>query len=106
MPANSGIPNANVTGLAPGGVKPKLSISRGGTCAICLLRQGCCLVGHPDYYKKLGFENVSGLVIEGVPPEVFLALSFAGYMPRGTVAFHEAFMANEPQAAPAADCSY
>ncbi len=30
--------------------------------------RGCCLVGHPDYYRKFGFKNVSGLVHEGVPP--------------------------------------
>ena len=30
--------------------------------------QGCCLVGHPDYYRKFGFKNMSGLVLEGVPP--------------------------------------
>ena len=29
--------------------------------------KGCCLVGHPNYYRKLGFKNVSGLVHEGVP---------------------------------------
>jgi len=27
--------------------------------------RGCCLVGHPDYYRKFGFENVPGLVVEG-----------------------------------------
>lgn len=55
---------------------------------------GCCLVGHPEYYRKFGFENVSGLVHEGVPQEVFFALSFDGYTPRGTVTFHEGFMAD------------
>ena len=55
--------------------------------------RGCCLVGHPSYYRKLGFENTAGLVVEGVPPEVFLALSFDGRTPRGTVAFHEGFRA-------------
>jgi putative acetyltransferase len=55
---------------------------------------GCCLVGHPDYYIKFGFQNVPGLVLEGVPPEVFFALSFDGHAPRGSVAFHEAFMAD------------
>jgi len=55
--------------------------------------RGCCLVGHPDYYKKLGFKNVPGLVHEGVPPEVFLALSFDGEIPQGTVTFHEGFQA-------------
>ena len=58
--------------------------------------RGCCLVGHPDYYRKFGFENVSGLVVEGVPQEVFFALSFDGHIPQGTVAFHEAFKADRP----------
>jgi putative acetyltransferase len=56
--------------------------------------RGCCLVGHPDYYRKFGFENVSGLQIEGVPPEVFFALSFDGHIPQGTVTFHEGFKAD------------
>ena len=58
-----------------------------------LKARGCCLVGHPEYYKKFGFENVSELVCEGVPPEVFFALSFDGKTPRGTVTFHEGFKA-------------
>jgi len=53
--------------------------------------RGCCLVGHPDYYRKFGFENTPGLAHEGVPPEIFLALSFDGHIPRGTVTFHAAF---------------
>jgi len=56
--------------------------------------RGCCLVGHPDYYRKFGFMNTPGLVHEGVPPEVFLALSFDGHIPRGTVVFHEGFRAD------------
>lgn len=56
--------------------------------------QGCCLVGHPDYYKKLGFRNLSGLVHEGVPHEVFFALSFDGHIPQGTVVFHEGYKAD------------
>ena len=59
--------------------------------------RGCCLVGHPEYYRKFGFTNVSGLVLEGVPQEVFFALSFEGRIPRGTVAFHEAFKADGRQ---------
>ncbi|ALP54514.1 GCN5 family acetyltransferase [Candidatus Tenderia electrophaga] len=55
---------------------------------------GCCLVGHPDYYRKFGFRNVPELVCEGVPPEVFFALSFDGHIPHGVVTFHEAFTAN------------
>ncbi len=59
--------------------------------------QGCCLVGHPDYYRKFGFKNISGLVYEGVPQEVFFALSFDGRYPQGTVAFHEGFKADGQQ---------
>jgi putative acetyltransferase len=59
--------------------------------------RGVCLVGHPDYYIKFGFRNVPGLVLAGVPPEVFFALSFDGTMPQGSVAFHEAFKANGQQ---------
>jgi putative acetyltransferase len=56
--------------------------------------QGCCLVGHPDYYRKFGFKNMSRLVHEGVPQEVFFALSFDGHIPQGTVTFHEGFKAD------------
>lgn len=56
--------------------------------------RGCCVVGHPDYYRKFGFRPVPGFVHDGVSPEVFLALAFDGPMPQGTVAFHEAFTAN------------
>jgi putative acetyltransferase len=55
--------------------------------------RGCCLVGHPDYYRQFGFTNPAGLGHEGVPPEVFFALSFDGHTPQGTVAFHEGFKA-------------
>ena len=56
--------------------------------------QGCCLVGHPDYYRQFGFQNPSGLMVEGVPPEVFFALSFGGHTPQGTVTFHDGFKAD------------
>jgi len=59
--------------------------------------QGCCLVGHPDYYRNFGFKNLPGLVLEGVPPEVFFALPFDGHTPQGTVAFHEGFKADGQQ---------
>ena len=57
--------------------------------------RGCCLVGHPDYYRKFGFRNLDQLAHAGVPLEYFLALSFDGHWPQGTVAFHEAFGARE-----------
>jgi len=59
--------------------------------------QGCCLVGHPHYYRKFGFGNIPGLVHEGVPQEVFFALSFVGHTPQGTVTFHEGFKADGQQ---------
>jgi putative acetyltransferase len=55
--------------------------------------QGCCLVGHPGYYRKFGFVNIPELVVEGVPQEVFFALSFDGHTPRGTITFHNGFKA-------------
>lgn len=57
--------------------------------------QGCCLVGHPEYYRKFGFKSMPKLVLEGVPQEFFFALSFDGHFPQGTVTFHDAFKANE-----------
>jgi putative acetyltransferase len=59
--------------------------------------KGCCLVGHPDYYRKFGFKNMPGLVHEGVPQEVFFALSFDGHTPQGTVTFHDGFKADGQQ---------
>ncbi|MBS1190162.1 MAG: family acetyltransferase [Rhodocyclaceae bacterium] len=55
--------------------------------------QGCCLVGHPDYYRKFGFRNTPELVLEGVPQEFFFALSFDGHIPHGNVTFHDGFKA-------------
>lgn len=68
-----------------------------------LKARGCCLVGHPEYYKRFGFRTTPGLVYKGVPPEVFLALSFDGAMPRGTVTFHEGFQADGRPVAPAGE---
>ncbi len=59
--------------------------------------RGCCLVGHPGYYGRFGFKNVPGLLLEGVPQEVFFALSFDGQMPHGIVTFHDAFKADGRQ---------
>jgi putative acetyltransferase len=65
--------------------------------------KGCCLVGHPGYYRQFGFENVAGLVHEGVPQEVFFALSFDGTFPQGEVKFHEGFKADGRQGTAADD---
>ncbi len=57
--------------------------------------KGCVLVGEPAYYKRFGFRNLPQLVLEGVPPENFLALPFAQNPARGVVVFHKAFAATE-----------
>jgi putative acetyltransferase len=55
--------------------------------------RGCCLVGHPEYYRRFGFKNPQGLAHEGVPAEVFFALSLDGHIPQGIVEFHAGFKA-------------
>ncbi len=55
--------------------------------------QGCCLVGHADYYRKFGFNNMSSLALDRVLQDVFFALAFGESEPQGTVVFHEAFQA-------------
>jgi putative acetyltransferase len=95
----------NWYGLGPVSVLPeyqrngvgKALIQEGLSRLKDLNAHGCCLVGHPDYYRKFGFKNVSGLVHEGVPQEVFFALSFDGHTPQGTVMFHEGFKADGQQ---------
>ena len=93
-------------GLGPVSVSPKYqrngigqALIREGLCRLKYLSaNGCCLVGHPEYYGKFGFQNVPGLVIEGVPQEIFFALSFDGRFPQGAVTFHEGFTADGQQA--------
>lgn len=55
--------------------------------------RGCCLVGHPEYYGKVGFIHPTSFSYEGVPPELFFAISFDDQYPQGTVSFHEGFKA-------------
>lgn len=86
-------------GLGPVSVLPayqrqgigKALIQEGLSRLKAMNAQGCCLVGHPDYYRKFGFRNIPGLVVAGVPDAFFFALSFDGQIPQGTVTFHEAF---------------
>jgi putative acetyltransferase len=88
-------------GLGPVSVLPeyqkkgigKSLISEGLSLLKKLRGQGCVLVGHPDYYKQLGFRNIPELVHEGVPQEVFFALPFTEKVPKGIVEFHEGFWA-------------
>ena len=89
-------------GLGPVSVHPdfqrrgigKALIQEGLSRLKNLKAKGCCLVGHPQYYRQFGFKNVEGLICEGVPREVFFALSFDGDIPQGHILFHEGFKAN------------
>jgi putative acetyltransferase len=57
-------------------------------------------VGHPGYYGRFGFQNIRGLVHEGVPEEVFFALSLDSHIPQGIVEFHVGFKADgQPEGA-------
>lgn len=93
-------------GLGPVSVLPAYQRQGIGTALIreglsrlkAMRARGCCLVGHPDYYRKFGFRTVPGLILEGVPPEFFFALSFDDEFPQGSVTFHEGFKADGPSA--------
>jgi len=88
-------------GLGPVSVLPeyqrqgigKTLIAEGLARLQALGARGCCLVGHPEYYGKVGFIHPDGLSHEGVPPEVFFAISFDGAYPQGVISFHEGFQA-------------
>lgn len=94
----------NWYGLGPVSVLPayqrqgigKTLIREGLSRLKAMQAQGCCLVGHPEYYRQFGFQNMAELGYAGVPPEVFFALVFDGPAPQGTVAFHEGFSADGP----------
>ena len=92
-------------GLGPVSVRPDCQRQGIGTALIRegleqlerLGARGCCLVGHPAYYRRFGFENPPALGVEGVPPEVFFALAFDdNRVPQGAVSFHQAFRAQAP----------
>jgi putative acetyltransferase len=95
----------NWYGLGPVSVLPECQrrgigsalIQEGIACLKDLGARGCCLVGHPEYYRRFGFQNIRGLACEGVPEEVFFALSFDGHIPQGIVAFHAGFKADGKQ---------
>lgn len=86
-------------GLGPLSVAPECQRQGIGTALVQeglarlqgLGAQGCCLVGHPEFYRRFGFRNAPELVLDGVPQEYFFARAFDGQAPRGVVTFHEAF---------------
>lgn len=86
-------------GVGPLSVTPALQKQGIGSAlmneGISLLKsqgaKGCVLVGYPEYYRRFGFENTSDMSLEGVPPEVFMALPFGESRAHGSVQFHNAF---------------
>lgn len=54
---------------------------------------GCVVLGDPGYYGRFGFTAEPSLVLPGVPPEYFQAISFGGPLPSGTVSYHQSFAA-------------
>lgn len=52
---------------------------------------GCVVLGDPSYYQRFGFKPEATLVLPGVPPEYFMAMSFGQALPVGTVTYHPAF---------------
>ena len=89
----------NWHGLGPVSVLPEYQGRRIGTALVdsglSLLKsmgsKGCALVGLPAYFNRFGFKNHPQLIHEGIPPEVFVAKSLVGWVPSGTVEFHQAF---------------
>jgi putative acetyltransferase len=88
-------------GLGPISVLPELqkqgigkSLMREGLSLLKTLgAKGCVLVGDPGYYERFGFRSLPDLVVDGVPPQYFLALPFEENKTHGTVVFHEGFNA-------------
>ncbi|MBF9144392.1 GNAT family N-acetyltransferase [Hymenobacter properus] len=88
-------------GLGPVAVEPARQQQGIGSrlihAALTELRQrgavGCVVLGEPGYYGRFGFQAEPTLVLPGVPPPYFQALTFQGNIPVGTVRYHEAFEA-------------
>jgi putative acetyltransferase len=52
---------------------------------------GVVLVGEAHFYGRFGFRSDPNLTLPGVPAEYFLCLPLAHGIPKGVVAYHEAF---------------
>lgn len=79
------VPERQRQGIGSALVKQALEELRGLNAA------GCVLLGDPDYYRRFGFRAEPALVLPGVPPEYFQAISFTGAVPAGKVSYHIAF---------------
>jgi putative acetyltransferase len=92
----------NWYGLGPISVLPEFQelgigkslIHEGLSSLKSLGAKGCVLVGDPKYYERFGFKNLPDLVLDGVPQEYFLALTFGEEEIHGVVMFHQGFTAS------------
>ena len=97
--------SAHWYGLGPISVIPELhrrgigkALVHAGLSALKELgAKGCVLVGDPAYYARFGFKNLPQLLLDGVPPQYFLALPFGEDCARGAVTFHAGFSATAPR---------
>jgi putative acetyltransferase len=88
-------------GFGPISVMPEHQRRGVGSRLMCealrILRErgaaGCVLLGEPKYYSRFGFEVDPDLILPGIPPGYFQAISFGSSRPQGTVSYHEAFNA-------------
>lgn len=86
-------------GLAPLAVRPDYQRSGIGSrlvnAGLNSLRRlgatGSVVLGAPEYYRRFGFVARQDLLFANAPAEYFLAQSFADEIPRGRVAYHQAF---------------
>jgi putative acetyltransferase len=86
-------------GLAPLAVRPDrqrtgigASLVREGLVRLTASgSKGCVVLGDPNYYSRFGFGPHAQLRLEGVPPQYFMAQSFADAVPSGVVTYHDAF---------------
>jgi predicted N-acetyltransferase YhbS len=89
----------NWHGLGPVSVLPEYQgrrigtalVSRGIAMLMSMRSKGIVLAGLPTYFNRFGFSAHSQLILEGTPPEIFLAKSLVGRVPSGKVEFHQAF---------------
>jgi putative acetyltransferase len=88
-------------GLGPVSVTPELQgqgigqalINSGLSTLRTLNAEGCVLLGEPGFYERFGFSNRPECLLEGVPQEYFLSLTFGKHSAAGKVTYHAAFSA-------------
>lgn len=91
--------STNWFGLGPLSVSPEFQRQGVGQALVTrgleILREkkaaGCVVLGDPRYYVRFGFSRNPGIVFEGPPANLFLALPFSGALPQGKVTYDKAF---------------